>query len=128
MILEILIVLEILAFLFLALGLFPAKPITEGGNIPLANKIIFIIVSSIIFFSLGMTSTSFEYTHCYVNQSIMDYGANATTNTATCAAYGIESLGLANINYGMGIISILLGLIILLIGATSRNDYLYKEE
>ena len=116
MLLEILIVMEILAFLFLALGIIPFGQ--GAGNqdlkLPLLNKVLFIFVAAIIFFVLGMTSVSYEYDYCYVNQTSLDYNLNQSISTATCDSYMIESQDLAYLNYGMGLVSIVLIVTIIL--------------
>ena len=79
MILEIIIVLEIIAFLFLAFGVIPyGDRDIEKGNIPIVNKIIFILVSGIIFFSLALTTVQYDYTYCFVNETTSDFIINQT--------------------------------------------------
>ncbi len=128
MILELLIGLEIIAFLFLALGILPFKKMSENENLPLVNKVIFIFVSAIIFFSLAISAVSYDYTYCFVNETSINVAGNSTISTATCAEYNIEDQGVAYLNYGMGIISILVGIILLIVVALSKNDQHYMEE
>lgn len=123
MLLEILLVLEVLGFVFLALGIMPFKRVHEEGNLPLVNKVLFIFVSAIIFFSLAVTSVSYDYTYCYINETTLADGGTMTINEATCADYNIEDQGISYLNWGMGILAILVGVIILLITGLSRNDF-----
>lgn len=123
MLLEILLVMEVLGFVFLALGIMPFKRINEEGNLPLVNKILFIFVSAIIFFSLAITSVSYDYTYCFINETTLSSGGTMTVNDATCDDYKIEDQGISYLNWGMGILAILVGVIILLITGMSRNDF-----
>lgn len=131
MLMEVLIVLETIAFVFLALGLIPFKK-KEGedgnqGNLPLVNKVVFILVAAIIFFSLGITSNAYDYNYCYINKTIANYATNSTTSTATCAAYVIYNPEMAYLNMFFGLVSIVLLIIIVLIAIASRNDRKYIE-
>lgn len=125
MLLELLILLELLAFIFLILGLFPYQKSVdfEGneGNPPYMNKIIFIAVGMILFFSLGILSTQYDYNYCYINQTTADYSLNQSTSTATCNEYIIQSLELSYLNYGMGLLSFLLLIIISIFAALNKN-------
>jgi len=110
---------EIVAFSFLALGLIPFKKSSEDHSLPLVNKILFIFVAAIIFFSLGISTVSYDYTYCYVNQTTADYALNQSTNMATCASYSISNLGLSYLNMGMGSLSIVLLIVLVLFAALS---------
>jgi len=128
MLLELIMIFEVIAFLFLALGILPFKQAGEGGNLPLANKLLFVIVSAIIFFSLAVVASSYEYTYCWVDATSTNIRTYVTEATATCAAHMIESIELAYLNLGMGIISILVGIIIMVVTVSSRFDDLKGEE
>jgi len=128
LILELLITFELVAFSFLALGIIPFKRINDDGNLPLVNKVLFIFVAAIIFFSLAVSSVSYDYTYCFVNETSVENSATTSVSTATCEEYKIEDQGIAYINWGMGILSILVGLIILLITGLSRHDTSYDPE
>jgi len=124
--LEVLIMLEVIAFIFLALGIFPHSKTTDlEGNQdkpPYMNKMIFIIVSAILFFMLSALTMSYDYNYCYVNQTIADFSLNQSISTATCASYSIESIGLVYLNLGMGLITLTLAVIIGLFAGTSKHD------
>ena len=121
MLIEILIVLEIVAFAFLALGIIPFKGKEADENIPLLNKILFVTVGAIMFFSLAITAVQYDYTYCYINQTTADYVLNATTSTATCDSYEVSNQGLAYLNWGMGLVSIVLMAIIILFASLSNK-------
>lgn len=125
--LEVLIVLDIVAFLFLALGIIPFKN-NDQGTIPLANKVIFIFVSAIIFFSLAMSAVGYDYTYCYINQTTSDFSSNITINNATCSNYVIENMGLSFMNWGFGFLSVTLGIIIIIMALASKNDSLNTDD
>jgi hypothetical protein len=125
MMFELIMMLEILGFAFLALGIIPFKSTSDTGNPPLANKILFIFVAAIIFFSLAATSVSFDYNYCYVSETTSS--GSSITNVATCDVYKVEDIGLSYLNWGMGILSVLIGLVVILIAAFSRNDHKYLE-
>jgi uncharacterized membrane protein len=122
---ELIMMLEVLGFIFLALGIIPFKSNNDTGNPPLANKVLFIFVASIIFFSLAATSVSFDYNYCYISETT-SVGATMT-NSATCDVYKVEDIGLSYLNWGMGVLSVLVGLIVILIAAFTKNDYKYQE-
>jgi len=128
MLMEIIILLEVVAFAFLALGIIPFKKVSEAGNLPLANKLIFVFVSAIVFFLLGIVSNTYEYVYCYVNETVSNVTTYVTHSTAVCASHLIESTGLAYLNFGMGIISILIAVIILVITIASRHDTIPTED
>ena len=126
MLLEVLIMLEIIAFIFLALGVMPnSKSVDLEGNEskpPYMNKMIFVIVSAILFFMLSPLTMSYDYNYCYVNQTTADFTLNQSISTATCASYSIESIGLVYLNLGMGLITSTLAVIIGLFAGTSKHD------
>jgi hypothetical protein len=128
MLLEILLVMEVLGFCFLALGIMPFKRISDNGNLPLVNKVLFIFVSAIIFFSLAVTSVSYDYTYCFINETTLADGGTSTISNATCDDYKIEDQGISYLNWGMGILAVLVGIVILLITGFSRNDVHYRED
>ena len=125
MMLALLITIEVIAFLFLALGLVPFKPTHSAGNLPLANKVLFILVAMILFFVLAVSSVSVEHTNCYINETIDDNGKEI--NTSTCEQHTIEDVGLSYLNWGMGVVSLLLGFIIILMGWMGRNDSMMND-
>lgn len=127
MIIELIITLEILAFLFLALGIVPFKPNKDSGNLPLANKVLFIFVACILFFALGFLTVRYEYTYCYINETMTGNNYSSIVSDATCGQYAIESLDLSFINYGLGVISIVLGVMVIIIASLSKNDDLNNE-
>ena len=125
MLLEMLILFEIIGFVFLALGLIPFG--TKDGVSPLINKILFLFVSTIVFFMLAMTSVSYDYTYCYINGSGFDSATNASTHSATCDNLKIENLGLSALNYGLGAVSIVLLITVILVGALTRHDDVFDD-
>jgi hypothetical protein len=120
MLLELILLFEFIAFTFLALGMLPYKPLQEGGNLPLVNKILFILVSAIIFFVLAVATTTYEYTYCYVDHTNLT--SSVAASTATCASHLIESTELGYLNMGFGIVSVMLGLIIMIMTIATRHD------
>ncbi len=127
MLLEILIMLEIVAFCFLALGIMPiSRSYDFEGNEnkpPYLNKIIYVFVSAILFFSLGVVSASYDYNYCYIYQTTADYTLNMSTSLATCASYAIENTALSYLNFGIGVIAIVIALILLLFASTSKDVF-----
>jgi hypothetical protein len=124
MLLEIVILMEIVAFVFLALGLIPFG---NNGKSPLINKTIFMFVATIIFFMMAITAVNYDYTYCYINETVYDAPTTSTFSIAACDNLKIENQGLAYLNYGMGIVSILLIVIILLIAGITGKDELMNE-
>lgn len=127
MLLELLILFQVMGFVFLALGILPYKTLEHSGNLPFGNKIIFIFVSTIIFFSLAVVSVNYDYMYCYVEETILTTPDNMV-NTATCASFSIEDISISYFNWGMGLLSIVVGIIIIIMGALSKDDYKYKDE
>jgi hypothetical protein len=118
--LEILILLELVAFTFLIFGIIPFKKTSEAGNLPLANKIIFIVVALILFSSLAVIAVNYEYTYCYVNETVS--AASTFINEATCNNYQVENIGLSYINWGMATLCLLVGIAVALIASLTKND------
>ena len=112
MLLETLILMEVMGFLFLALGILPFK--RDEENLPLINKVIFCFVAAIIFGMLSFTSISYDYNYCWVNETISDYSSNTSISTATCDSYEIQNIGLSYFNMGLTSISIILVIIFVL--------------
>ncbi len=125
MLLEILILFEIIGFVFLALGLIPFG--TKDGVSPLINKVLFLFVSTIVFFMLAMTSVSYDYTYCYIDSSGFDSATNSSTHSATCDNLKIENMGLSALNYGLGAVSIILLITVILVGALTRHDDIFDD-
>jgi hypothetical protein len=111
MLLEIIITLEVIAFIFLALGIIPFKSDNKSMT-PLINKIVFLIVSAIVFFSVAMTSASYDYASCYINQTIIT-GPNLHSSV-DCVFFTVEGDDLSYINWGFGILAVLLAIVIVL--------------
>lgn len=124
MILEILILLEVLAFAFLALSILPIKSSTSETDVssPFMNRIIFVIVAAILFFALGMNSANYEYTFCFVNATTVNYVLNASNTSATCQQYILNSPDLAYINMGLGTISIVIMIILILLSIQFNKE------
>lgn len=131
MLLEVLIVLEILAFIFLALALIPFKVSDDNSTNPLINKIIFALISSILFFSLGMMSASYDYTYCYINETTTTQLSNVSIvsdMTATCAAYNISNEELSYLNYGGGVVAFLMFIIVVFMAITFTKERRNRDE
>jgi len=122
MLMEVLIVLEILAFIFLALGVLPYKGDNLSGKLPFFNKAIFVLVSAVMFLILSLTNISFDYNYCFINQTTSNFLTNTTINTATCASYIIEDPGLSYFNLFMAILCFVLMIIISTFAVSSRHD------
>jgi uncharacterized membrane protein YeiB len=125
MIVPILILFEIIAFVFLALGILPFQR-SSDGSLPLVNKGIFIFVAAIIFFTLALTSVNFEHINCYASEELLV--SNTTTITSTCEMFVISDIGLSYINWGMGILSLMVGVIIIIMAALTKDDHKYTQE
>jgi len=125
MIIELIIVFELIAFIFLGWGLFPFnKTVDDEGSetsTPFLNKIVYIGVAAIIFFILAVSTVSYDYTYCYVNETTADYTLNMSTSDATCADYNIESLDLSYLNMFLGILSLLLVVVMILLAAFTKR-------
>lgn len=128
MMFEIVVLLEVIAFIFLALGIIPSSGDKVTGKVPLLNKLIFIFVATIIFFILGITSASYEYTYCYINQTTSYFSINSTVSVATCSYYAIENLGLSYFNMFMGIVAIVLAIVIILFALASQHEDRSEDE
>ena len=128
MMLEVILLLEFIAFAFLALGIMPFKRVNDSGNLPLANKLIFVLVSAIIFFSLGVVANTYEYVYCFVNETVSNITTYTTLSNAMCTSHLIESIGLAYLNFGMGMLAVVIGIIIMIITIASRHDTLSTND
>lgn len=125
MLFEIIIALEFIAFLFLAMGISPAtKSVNFEGNDnqpPYLNKIIFVGVSAILFFILGIFTVSYDYNYCYISETTADYVLNKSTSVATCDSYKIENTGLAYLNYLMGLMNIIIMIVLILFASSTKH-------
>lgn len=126
MMFEFIITLEVIAFLFLGMALVPFKPTHSAGNLPLANKVLFILVAMIMFFILAVNSVSIDYEYCYIDHSTTSDNGTIQNETA-CQTNTITDTGLSYLNWGMGLVSLLLGFIIMLMGWMGRNDSLMND-
>lgn len=126
MLFEIVTVFMVIGFIFLALGILPTGKTTDmEGNesqTPYLNKIIFTAVAAIIFIAMGMTAASLDYNYCYIENTTSDFNLNMTVSQATCASYKIESTDLSYINYGMGMVSFLVFIILMLFAGLARKE------
>jgi cytochrome c oxidase assembly factor CtaG len=127
MIIEIVILLEIIAFVMLILSLLPYN-LQDSNNersTPYLNKIIFILVAMVLFSILGIISVQYQYTYCYINETSWDLISNSSLSSATCADYQIENIGLAYLNWGMVfvclVLAIVMWLLMLQMGKEKRN-------
>lgn len=127
MIIELIILFEIVAFVFLILSLLPFKQDKDAEKSPFVNKIVTSLIAFIIFASLGLSLVQYDYTYCYINQTSVDYVSNRTISEATCAEYHIESLGLSRLNWGMGIVSFLIAIMMIIFTITYKVDILKRE-
>lgn len=121
MMLEFIITLEVIAFVCLILGLIPFKPVHDAGNLPLINKILFMLVAMILFFVLALNTATIDYEYCYVNNSTTLDDGTVQNNTA-CETQTVTDTGLSYVNWGMGVVSLVLGFIIMLMGWIGRFD------
>ena len=114
MLIEIIIMLELVAFIFLALGIMPFKNTDENAP-PLLNRMIFVLVSMILFASLALTTVQYDYTYCYINETVSNFIINETISDATCANWKIESIDLSYINWGLTTLCGLLAFVLMII-------------
>lgn len=121
MLFEMIILFEIVAFLFLIMGLIPYSN-NEGRKNPYLNKIIFVLVSGIMFFALGIWTVNYDYNYCYINETVTDFTLNSTISTATCASYMINTLDVSYLNYGMGLVCSVIFFVLILFASLSRHD------
>jgi len=125
MIIELILLFEFIAFIFLGLGLFPHPKTTDDkgneSNTPFMNKVVYIVVAAIIFFSMSATTIRYDYTYCYVNETTANYHLNTSTSTATCADYEMQSLDLSYLNAFMGVVCLVLGIILILFASLSKR-------
>lgn len=126
MLYETIIALEIIATIFLVMGIIPFKRISPDENLPMVNKLALLLIASILFFSIGMLGSAYEIKNCY--QDTATVSGNLTTYTGTCDLQVVQDPVLGYINYGLGITSILLVIVTSLIMGFSRNDSKYREE
>lgn len=132
MLLEILLVLQCIAFGFLALGNIPFKRDLNSGNLPLANKVVFLMIAAIMFFSLSAATSQYEIQNCYLSNVATSGYDNVTVDlvsvqTQVCTLTAIEDVGWSTLNLGGGILSILLAIIVMILALASKNDPLYDE-
>ena len=128
MLLEILIVLEVVAFIFLALGIIPFQGNNDETKLPYLNKVIFVILSMVIFWSLAVVSNGYEYNYCFINQTTADFTSNVTTSAATCAAYTVTNEGLSYVNFGMGWLSLVIMIVLILMMLSTKKDLRNRED
>jgi len=124
--LELIILFQVLGFIFLALGIVPYRKDVDSGSLPLANKVIFLILSSILFFLIGMLGSAYTVQHCYIANETM-VTASSTINVGVCDLIIVDDPVLGYINLGMGWISILLAIIVMIIALSSKNDRNYRD-
>lgn len=127
MLFEILILFEIVAFLFLGLGLIPFNS-QENKKNPYLNKLILIFISGIIFFALGIWAVEYDYVYCYIDESVTDFETNTVTSTAMCESHKIESIDISYLNLGMGLVTIILFIILILFASLSKYDNTSDDE
>lgn len=128
MLLEILIVLELVAFCFLALGIIPFRGNNDETKLPYMNKVIFIFVAMIMFWALSVVSNGYEYNYCFINETTADFTANTSTSIATCAAYTVTNEGLSYVNFGMGWLCAVIGIVLILMMLSMKNEMRNKNE
>jgi hypothetical protein len=132
MLFEIILALQIIAFIFIILGIFPYQRSADlEGNQnkpPFFNKLIFIFIGGILFWILSLFTVSYDYNYCYINQTTSDFITNSTLSTATCGSYAIQSVDLSYLNMGMGVLSIVLFIVVILMTIISRKDDLMKDD
>ena len=126
--LELIILFEVIAFLFLALGIIPYRKDESSGSLPLMNKLIFVIVSAILFFVLAVVGSSYEISRCSIVEESNPIDNDPIVYTSECSMHLVDDSSLSYINTGMGWLSILLALVIMLFTITSRNDRNYQDE
>jgi hypothetical protein len=123
---EVIILLELIAFAFLALGIMPtqsnASLTGEKSKVPYMNKVIFIMVAMIIFFVLGISSSQYKYTYCYINETYADWEINSTVSTATCDYYLIESTDVSYLNYGLAMLCLLVSITLIIFAGMSKFE------
>jgi hypothetical protein len=90
---------------------------------PYMNKIILVATAAIIFFAVAISSVSLDYNYCFIQNTTADYTLNMTVSQATCDSYKIESLDLSYMNYGLGVVSIVLVVILLLFAGLARKEF-----
>jgi len=124
MIYQLNITLEILAFLIFSIGILPLPIKTENGiaKMPYLNRSICIMVAGMLFWFLAVTMASYGYNYCYVNQTVSNFATNTTISTGTCAAYTLESPELSYLNYGMGMLSIVLFILFSMLSLMQSKD------
>lgn len=126
MLFEIIIVFEILAFVLIALGLLPyQKSVDLEGNeksAPYLNRIILVVMGTILFFSLAITTNIYDYNYCFIQNTTSNYAMNMTVSQATCASYKIMSPDLAYLNLGMGMAGIILIIVLIIFAALARKE------
>jgi len=122
MIFELIMLLEVVAFVFLALGVLPSQGDKLTGKVPLLNKVIFVFTAGVIFFILGLYTVTYDYNYCYINETVSDFSLNSSLYTATCASYPIEDFGLSYLNLFMGFFSLVVFIILVLFALASRHD------
>jgi len=133
MLFEIILMLELVGFFFLAASVFPYTSSDLGlsgktSNAPILNKIIFVGIAFILFTALSALTIKYDYNYCYINQTISDFSLNSTISTATCASYQIESTDLSYINMGMAAVSLILFVILMIFAGMARQEAKFEGE
>lgn len=131
MIMEVYITLEVMAFLFMSMGIIPFNKRDNPNryeNLPLVNKILFFGIAAIVFFALALTSNAYDYNYCYINETVVDFSTNSTTSTATCAPYVIYNPEMSYLNLFFGVIAILLIIIVSIITSISKHERNFLED
>ena len=112
MIIEVVLLLEIIAFVMIIVGLLPFnfRDSASEQATPYLNKIIFIMVAMILFSILAVIAVQYQYTYCYINTTSLNYSSNSSISNATCGQNQIENIGLAYLNWGMAFVSLVLAI------------------
>jgi len=128
MIFEFILVLEIIAFIFLIIGIIPlTDTYTLDGkknSPPFSNRIASCIIAMLLFFTIALTAVNYDYNYCYTDETFSNYTTNTTTSTATCASYKVEDTALSYINWGFGFVSLIFVVLFMILRSF---DELYQK-
>ena len=91
------------------------------------NKGVFILVASILFFTLALTAVSYNVVDCSTVLET-EINANVTQYESSCELVSFSDEGLSYLNMGMGILSLMVGVIIIILASLTKNDYKMNED
>lgn len=127
MLYEFQILIFVFAFIFLVIGLIPFQN-KEGESMKYINKIVFFLMSAILFGVIGYSAVGVDYKVCYTNSTWTDSISNVTYMAHSCFISTTEDLGLSPIGEIFMYVGIVLMIVYVLLMITFKNERYGKGE